>query len=65
MELAREIASGPPVAIGISKRMLYEVPRVDMMAHWQMNNYALEYCFETQDSESVFLRKKGTKFQGR
>lgn len=68
MEMAREIASGPPVAIGVSKRMLYEVPRVDMMAHWQMNNYALEYCFDTEDREEgicSFLEKRAPQFQGR
>ena len=68
MEMAREIASGPPVAIGVSKRMLYEVPRVDMMAHWQMNNYALEYCFDTEDREEgihSFLEKRPPQFQGR
>ncbi len=68
MELAKEIASGPPVAMGMSKRMLYEVPRTDMMTHWQMNNYALEYCFETEDREEgirSFLEKRAPKFQGR
>jgi len=68
MEMAREIASGPPVAIGVSKRMLYEVPHVDMATHWQMNNYALEYCFGTDDREEgirSFLEKRPPQFQGR
>jgi enoyl-CoA hydratase/carnithine racemase len=68
MGLAKEIASGPPVAMGMSKRMLYEVSRTDMMTHWQANNYALEYCFETEDREEgirSFLEKRAPKFQGR
>jgi len=68
MELAKEIASGPPVAMGMSKRMLYEVSRTDMMTHWQANNYALEYCFETEDREEgirSFLEKRAPRFQGR
>ena len=68
MELAKAIASGPPVALGISKRMLYEVSRTDLMTHWQASNYALEYCFETEDREEgirSFLEKRAPRFQGR
>ncbi len=68
MEMASEIASGPPIAIAISKRTLYEVPRVDMMTHWQTSSYALEYCSETEDRKEgirSFIEKRPAKFQGR
>ncbi len=68
LELAGEIAEGPPVALGISKRMIYDVPKTDLATHWQMNILAVEYCFETEDREEgirSFLEKRPPKFKGK
>ena len=68
MDMAKEIADGPPIAIAISKRTIYEVPRVDMMTHWQTSCYALEYCSETEDRKEgirSFIEKRPPRFQGK
>ncbi len=68
LKLANEIVQGPPVALGISKRMIYDVPKTDLATHWQMNILAVEYCFETEDREEgirSFLEKRPPNFKGK
>ncbi len=69
MELARRIANGPPIAMGLAKRAVYQGSvSSDLAAHLDFELSMNNLCFSTEDfKEGVasFLEKRPPKFQGK
>lgn len=69
MQLARKIAEGPSVAVGLTKRAVYQgAVSSDLPAHLDLELTLNQLCFTTDDfKEGVasFLEKRPPKFQGR
>ncbi len=67
-ELARSIADGPPVAIGISKMMVYQALETSLAIHGRLEFFGQDYSFRTEDREegiNSFLENRPAKFTGR
>lgn len=67
-EMAGQIASGPPVAIAISKAMIYQALETSLDIHGRLEFFGQDYCFNTQDREEgirSFLEKRPPNFQGK
>lgn len=69
MKLARRIAEGPPIAMGLAKRAVYQgLESSDLPAHLDFELSMNSLCFFTDDfKEGVrsFLEKRRPKFEGR
>ena len=66
-ELAGKIAGGPPVAIGISKMMVYQALETSLEVHGRLEFFGQDYCFRTDDREEgirSFLENRPAKFTG-
>jgi 2-(1,2-epoxy-1,2-dihydrophenyl)acetyl-CoA isomerase len=67
-DLARQIADGPPVAIAISKAMIYQALETSLAIHGRLEFFGQDYCFNTEDREEgirSFLEKRPARFQGK
>lgn len=67
-ELAKKIASGPPIAIRLAKRAIYHNQDCDLRAGLEYETYAQNTCRETEDSKEgvkAFMEKRAPNFQGR
>ena len=67
-ELARRIAAGPPVAIRLAKRSIYDNTDLDLRAALQNETMAQNICFETEDATEgirAFGEKRAPVFKGR
>jgi len=67
-DLARTIAEGPPVAIGVAKMMTYQALETSLDVHGRLEFFGQDYCFNTEDREegiNSFLEKRAPKFRGR
>jgi enoyl-CoA hydratase/carnithine racemase len=66
--MARQIADGPPVAIAISKAMIYQALETSLDIHGRLEFFGQDYCFNTEDREEgirSFLEKRPPRFQGK
>ena len=67
-EMARNLADGPPIAIGISKMMIYQALETSLAVHSRLEFFGQDYSFNTQDREegiASFLEKRPPRFQGK
>jgi 2-(1,2-epoxy-1,2-dihydrophenyl)acetyl-CoA isomerase len=67
-ELARQIADGPPVAIGISKMLIYQALETSLAVHGRLEFFGQDYSFNTEDREEgiqSFLENRPARFRGR
>ena len=67
-EMARQIAEGPPVAIAMSKAMIYQSLETNLDIHGYLEFFTQDYCFRTEDREEgirSFLEKRPARFQGK
>jgi len=67
-ELARSIAEGPPIAIGIAKMMLYQALETSLAVSSRLEFFGQDYSFNTEDREEgikSFLEKRKAEFQGK
>jgi len=67
-ELARKIAAGPPVAIRLARRALYESADRDLRAALEFETFAQNVCSETEDAREgirAFVEKRPPVFRGR
>ena len=67
-QLARKIAAGPPVAIRLAKRSLYDNAERDLKSSLERETFSQNIASETEDAREgirAFVEKRDPKFQGR
>jgi len=67
-ELARKIATGPPVAIRLARRALYHNAECDLRQALEFETFAQNVCQETEDAREgirAFVEKRAPVFRGR
>ncbi len=66
-DLARSIADGPPVAIGVAKMMVYQALETNLAVQGRLEFFGQDYSFRTEDREEgirSFLEKRPPNFKG-
>jgi len=67
-QLARRIAAGPPVAIRLAKRSLYDNAERDLKSSLERETFSQNIASETEDAREgirAFVEKRDPKLQGR
>ncbi|WP_035297642.1 enoyl-CoA hydratase/isomerase family protein [Brevibacillus thermoruber] len=67
MEFARQLASGPPIAQTLSKRLLVQSLETDLVTLLKQEYSSITFCFGTQDVKEgieAFLEKRNPEFRG-
>ncbi len=65
---AADLASGPPIAQTLAKRLLVQSPDLDLLTMLQLELASIKYCFTTEDVREgmmAFLQKRRPAFKGR
>ena len=68
MELARRLAKGPPIAIQLAKRAIYEAQHMDMEATVEFERLGFAMTMRSEDASEgtrAFLEKREAIFKGR
>ncbi len=64
---AAEVTAGAPVAIGLSKMMIYQALESSLAVHGRLDFLGQQYAFNTEDREEgirSFLEKRPAEFRG-
>lgn len=64
---ALEMTAGAPVAIGVSKMMIYQALETSLAVHGRLDFLGQQYAFNTEDREegiASFLEKRPAQFKG-
>ena len=67
-ELANRLAEGPPIALKLTKRALWNSLDRDMLSELDYEGYAQGLCFQTKDNEEgvkALLEKRTPIFEGK
>jgi 2-(1,2-epoxy-1,2-dihydrophenyl)acetyl-CoA isomerase len=67
MEFAKQLASGPPIAQTLSKRLLTKSLETDLVTLLKQEYSSIKICFETHDVQEgihAFLEKRNPIFRG-
>ena len=68
MGLARRLAQGPPIAIRLAKRAIYEAQHMDLEATVELEKLGFAMTMRSEDAREgtrAFLEKREPKFRGR
>jgi len=66
-EMAKKIASGPPISVELVKRVMWEKIRNQLREHLLFESYAQNICRSTQDQKEAvkaFMEKREPQFKG-
>lgn len=67
-DLAKRLASGPPIALKLTKRALWNSLDRDILSELDFEGYAQGLCFQTEDNKEgvkALLEKRSPIFEGR
>lgn len=69
LDLAKTIAAGPPIAMGVTKWLIdHGLESNDMHTFMEREIFAMSYCFQTEDRQEgikAFIEKRAPRFQGK
>ena len=69
MTMAKNIAQGPPIAVGATKQLIYHgLETENINSFLEREIFVLSYCFQTEDrleGLKAFLEKREANFQGK
>jgi 2-(1,2-epoxy-1,2-dihydrophenyl)acetyl-CoA isomerase len=67
-EWAQRLAEGPPIAIRITKRMMYKQQTMDLenaLEDAALGTMVVNYCADVKEGTAAFHEKRKPKFEGK